>query len=100
MPQIKALVKKRYRVLAKHYHPDIVQLNHGKYFREWPEYGLSFRLITKTYQWFQKLDAITEPKKFKLGNNVPDEPLPWYLERKPLTLPFGYQETTEYLAYR
>jgi hypothetical protein len=101
--EIKALAKKRYRALAQHYHPDRVEREHSRHFAKnkytAAGYGATFRAITKTYEWFMKLDAITERKKFKLGNNVPDDPLPWYLERKPVQLPNGFHETREYLAY-
>ena len=57
-----------------------------------------FQHLTKTYQWFM---ALTEKDLLhkSMYPTVAEVELPWGIERRPLNLPSGYQESRDHLVY-
>lgn len=110
---LQILAKQRYRLLAKHFHPDkraqqarqdaSPHLTQGT-----PLRGTLFRYLTNAYQCLMKLspDALLH-RRPKLGHYprrqhdtrsvepLPEHEatLPFAMERRPLTLGFGWHET-------
>jgi hypothetical protein len=97
LPEVQALVKKRYHLLCFIKHPDT--RHHTKRRGAWkrsPSKG--FQELTALYQWFMALteeDILREKRK---QETVPDYPLPWAMERTPLRCPPGFHESHDHLT--
>ena len=95
---VQRLAKKRYRQLARHYHPDHqAQIKHCHNL-----IGTRFRKITRTYQWLMALPPsllVPLPKTLSPMQLLPLNPediLPWAFSRHITHIPYGYQEVPGY----
>ena len=90
---VQRYAKPRYRLLAKHYHPD-----HQKQIKHCHNLtGTRFRTITRTYRWLMALSPAMRtpvPRLPRLSPQALDlDDLPWALCRTPLDFTDGYHET-------
>ncbi len=83
LDDLKTLAKRRYRILAKRHHPDTS--GRGQY-QVWSQ---EFNAIHNAYRWFQQLEAL--PVK-TIRETIPEYPLPWSMERRPLFFGPGWHE--------
>jgi hypothetical protein len=110
---LQRLAKVRYRALAMQYHPDKRiqqprQEHAPNLTKGTPLRGTMFKFFTEAYQCLMALPSTTAlHRRPHLGKYprypqdtlsvetipVPETSLPWALERRPLTLGFGWQET-------
>ncbi len=81
---LKTLAKRQYRALARTHHPDTCS---GGQRHTWSQ---EFNRLHNAYQWFQQLQAL--PIK-TARETIPDYPLPWSMERRPLHFGYGWHET-------
>jgi hypothetical protein len=95
---IKKLAKKKYHVLARQHHPDRMVKSRWNGLRRYEKRGDAFMQVTKTYKWFMELTEKDLVHK-SMYPTVPDLPMPWHMERAPLHLPSGYNESFDHLAY-
>ena len=97
---LQSLAKHKYHRLARQYHPDAHRLRLQTSPKQRPLTGETFRLLTKTYDWFMALPphallpTIRKPLPTLWYETPPiyEADLPYALERKPLNLPPGWQE--------
>lgn len=111
LTEIQHLVKKRYHILCLKCHPDRGNI------RSKEQRGLrGFQDITKLYKWFMALTeadiAVFSGKQSSKEHRraharqfgtVPDSDMPLNMDRAwlhSMPLPWGYHETTDYLAYQ
>jgi hypothetical protein len=81
---LKTLAKRQYRCLARKHHPDTSSADQH---RTWSQ---EFNRLHNAYRWFQQLQAL--PIK-TVRETIPDYPLPWSMERRPLHFCPGWHET-------
>jgi hypothetical protein len=98
LAEIKALAKKKYYALARIHHPDHRRNGFWNGYGRCEKRGSAFRQLTKTYHWFI---ALTEKDLVHKSAypTVQEIPMPWHMERAPLHLPSGYNESFDHLAY-
>ena len=98
--QVQVRAKRAYHALAHQYHPDRRAQQHP---RERPLQGRTFDLITRAYQWlmaFPPTASLPVPKSYTLHYDTPpiyECDLPFALQRRPLPIPEGFQESYEHL---
>lgn len=94
MGELKPLVRTAYLRKARQFHPD---MRAGRQYHT-TCLGTMFQRYTRTYQALMRLpDTLV----FRHPDpTLPDDPLPWALERREVRLPWGYNESTEWLWWR
>lgn len=96
MAALKVLAHQAFRVLAKQWHPDVVQHSGVKQWHHMTR-GARYRQFQRAHEWFKRQnDALILPHRV----TIPELPMPWALEPRAIALPAGYNETRDYLWYR
>ena len=98
---LKKLARKKYHTLARQYHPDYLLAHEVWYTRNQAraQPGFDFRRVTKTYKWFMALQEKDLVRK-SMYPTIQEYILPWHMERMPLHLPTGFNESFDHLAYQ
>jgi hypothetical protein len=81
---LKSLAKRQYRCLARKHHPDTSRAGQHRTLSQ------EFNRLYKAYRWFQQLQAL--PIK-TARETIPEYPLPWSMEPRPLHFGYGWHET-------
>ena len=101
LPAVQDVVKRQYRALLQVFHPDHYgQKTHRMPWDHDASKRTRFEAITATYQWFMGLTDYQYAMARQNRYTLPDEPLPWAMERAPVQCPWGYQETSDHLWYQ